>query len=616
MDFDTVKPFLLNEIEAMGLEYHGNNQYVCPFCGSGTGKNKSGAFTYYKDTKSFHCFVCGESGDITDFYSKYNQIDKNEALKILQEKYLGAKPVKTTHTTNKRNVEEICLEATKRKVESNYFKNRGFSQETVQEHGLFCYIDDHNDTRAFIPVSRNFIMTRRIQDKNDKFDKMKHGKQEIFNKKDLYDNKSEYVFVCEGWADCLSFYELGFSAISLNSVSNANQLIKQLEEKPTQKKIILALDSDEEGKKATEKLKKELSALGYEPAFFNLDGYHDVNDFFLADKKAFLENAYSCQSEKENYDNNYFSNQIDELLDGVKKGKLKPLPTGIPAVDYVLSGGFCPGLSVLAAESQMGKSTLAMNIAENLALKDNEVMYFSLEMSKTQLLLRGISRMSYLSSKGKRAFSSGEIKEKLHYGGNKEDLNCIENAISDYRPIAQNLIIYDNQNGLMTVNNICELVEKHIKEKNNVPIIIVDYLQYIYDDSPARQMEIQQIDHSVMKLKALSIKYNAIIIVLSSVNRKSYGDMIDMDSLKGSGKIEFTAEYTLGLSLSKSQNKTLSKSDVDKELKESPRKMVLQVLKGRDIENRRTAELDYYSKYNHFEGLKEDIEKVKPRFID
>ena len=71
---ETLKLFLLDYMEEITKKSKGRNQYICPFCDSGTGQNGTGAFTYYPDTHSYHCFVCGEYDDIFTLYAKLNNL--------------------------------------------------------------------------------------------------------------------------------------------------------------------------------------------------------------------------------------------------------------------------------------------------------------------------------------------------------------------------------------------------------------------------------------------------------------------------------------------------------------------------------------------------------------
>ncbi|MDE7137219.1 MAG: hypothetical protein K2O29_01990 [Ruminococcus sp.] len=83
-----LKPFLLDYIEEITKKSKGRNQYICPLCNSGTGKNGTGAFTFYPETNNFYCFACGKSGDIFSLYGEMNNIsDFRTIVDELSKKY-------------------------------------------------------------------------------------------------------------------------------------------------------------------------------------------------------------------------------------------------------------------------------------------------------------------------------------------------------------------------------------------------------------------------------------------------------------------------------------------------------------------------------------------------
>ena len=79
---ENLKPFLLDYVnEITKLSKNGSkNQYICPLCNSGTGKNHSGAFTVYSDNNSYYCFACGANGDIFNLYGKINGINNFKTI--------------------------------------------------------------------------------------------------------------------------------------------------------------------------------------------------------------------------------------------------------------------------------------------------------------------------------------------------------------------------------------------------------------------------------------------------------------------------------------------------------------------------------------------------------
>ena len=81
-----LKAFLGDYINEITKKSVGKDQYVCPFCGSGTGPNGTGAFTYYPETQTYNCFKCSENGDIFTLYAHENHLDCNsDFLRIVEE---------------------------------------------------------------------------------------------------------------------------------------------------------------------------------------------------------------------------------------------------------------------------------------------------------------------------------------------------------------------------------------------------------------------------------------------------------------------------------------------------------------------------------------------------
>ena len=83
---EKLKPLLINYIKEITKESKGKDQYICPFCNSGTGRNGTGAFTYNPEWNTYHCFACGESGDIFTLYAKFNKLSlENDFPQIVDE---------------------------------------------------------------------------------------------------------------------------------------------------------------------------------------------------------------------------------------------------------------------------------------------------------------------------------------------------------------------------------------------------------------------------------------------------------------------------------------------------------------------------------------------------
>ena len=82
---DEMKTHLPEYAEEMLTKSKGKDKYICPFCNSGTLKNKTGALTVYPT--NFYCFSCGKSGDIFNLMQELENIAKNKVIQYAANKY-------------------------------------------------------------------------------------------------------------------------------------------------------------------------------------------------------------------------------------------------------------------------------------------------------------------------------------------------------------------------------------------------------------------------------------------------------------------------------------------------------------------------------------------------
>ncbi len=172
--------------------------------------------------------------------------------------------------------------------------------------------------------------------------------------------------------------------------------------------------------------------------------------------------------------------------------------------DKITSGLQESDLIILAARPSMGKTSLAMNIAENASVRDNKrVVVFSMEMSDDQLAMRSISSLGGVSFSNLR---NGNLSDS--------DWNGISAAVSMIS--ASNLIIDDTPS--LSPHDLRARAIKISKEKGKIDMIVVDYLQLmqIPGYKQNRSEEISEISRS---LKALAKELEVPIIALSQLNR-------------------------------------------------------------------------------------------------
>ena len=199
--------------------------------------------------------------------------------------------------------------------------------------------------------------------------------------------------------------------------------------------------------------------------------------------------------------------------------------TGLFDLDKVTDGLHEQELTLIAARPGLGKTALALNIAENIAKKGICTYFVSLEMSQKQLGNRLISSKTGIDSHKIRC---GWLED--------EDFQKINVAISELSDLK---MIIDSQS--TTIQEI-ELKAYELKEKKNIGLMIVDYLQLLKSKNKysIREQEVAEISR---KLKLLSKDLDIPVIALCQLNRESLKKTRPTNSdLRESGSLEQDAD--------------------------------------------------------------------------
>ncbi len=102
-----------------------------------------------------------------------------------------------------------------------------------------------------------------------------------------------------------------------------------------------------------------------------------------------------AKTDKEKYLDTATSHYLQEFIDGIANSVDTPfLPTGFPKLDNVLDGGLYEGLYIIGAISSLGKTTIITQIADQVASQGHDVLIFSLEMARSELMAKSISRLA------------------------------------------------------------------------------------------------------------------------------------------------------------------------------------------------------------------------------
>ncbi len=227
-------------------------------------------------------------------------------------------------------------------------------------------------------------------------------------------------------------------------------------------------------------------------------------------------------------------NVLNKIRESAKiKGNITGVATGFIDLDYMTSGLQPSDLIIIAARPSMGKTALALNIADNVSVQQQKtVAIFSLEMSKEQLVNRLVSMETHIDA------------QKLKTGRLSDDewTELIEGSSQ----LAKSKLIIDDTPAI-SVSEMRTKCRKIQLDNPDLSLIIVDYLQLmtVNKKSESKQQEVSDISRS---LKALARELNVPVITLSQLSRQVESRKPPrpmLSDLRESGAIEQDADVVM-----------------------------------------------------------------------
>ena len=436
----------------------------------------------------------------------------------------------------------------------SYLQARGISQETAAAYNLGydpawispTVVKNQRakgrdwtpapTARLILPVTKNHYVARAIDPKIEDYKKMNEtggGNVGIFNAGAVYGDQ-EAVFVTEGIFDALSIIECGAAAVALNSTSNANLFIEQLEKKPTGATLVLCLDSDASGKKAAATIREGLFRLDIPYITGDINGeYKDANEALTGNRAA-------------------FERAIADALDRAKNGE--PLPGLLTlqnaiaefenANDKYLQISSFKNFSetakikvhdsvVLAADTGAGKSSLAINFLNGLK-EEYPCIYINLEMDNITILRRLV------------AIQSGLLLDQIEdYKNDEKTAKAVNISLSEIVKSKPLQIV----KGCYTVEEIEELIAQSTKGREEPTVVFIDH-SLLVNTKKKTTGRYERFTEVSEELRKITLKYNIILFVLLQQNREGKKDEEKPptnSSLKESGSWENDATHIVFL---------------------------------------------------------------------
>ena len=630
------------------LERARKRGWICPACGNGSGRDGDGIVLNKKAEGRYKCFRCGLSGDIFDLTGeRFGLSGFNERLQKACEIYgisidngAGASERKRRERTagavggiaDPRTGDDLSEYFSARCAavgDTDYFGGRGISADVCGRFGLGydpAFDDGGRLKRPFpaviFPTSAQTFEARNISAAPGAkgFRYYKHGQAVMFNGGALAREKEKPLFVVEGIIDALSVIEAGGEAIGLSSADNFRLLLSELDRVTPSKPLILCFDRDDAGAGFEEKLAEGLNKRGipFLRASAELIGaYHDPNDRLMNDREGLTKALGEvcaraallpdpAEKGRDEYMRTSAGKTVPAFIEAIRANACKPkLSTGFAEIDKALDGGLYTGLYFIGAVSSLGKTTLTLQIADNLAKQGRDVLFFSLEQSRFDLMSKSVSRESFLYCR-KNGLADANAKSNLaimdgrRWSGFSETENdVVKGAFRAYEGFAQHIFIYEGI-GNISVAEIREKIKLHISVTGNTrPVVFIDYVQILKAaEGDERSTDKQIVDHNVTALKQLSRDFDIPVIAVSSLNRENYKQRINMAAFKESGAIEYGSDVLIGLQFAGTGDPGF---DIDQARAKDPKEIDFCILKNRN--GRTTPEgipMLFYSVFNCF----------------
>ena len=666
IELQTKEPTFLKTARA---KVNGKTTYICPSCGNGGGKDGTGIVINEKseaELPHYKCFNCGLNADVIELWKlDRNIFDNAEAfngvysyygIHVDRDQRKGSSATRSPQQAAPQPPADFtayyarCTENLKTSTQAQaYLTARGISLETAIKYGL-GYDDNadpanapagigeirHPTPRIIVPYDSGHYMGRDTT-QGSKYPKINSKRQDqsgrvpLFNGEALY-GSTEPLFITEGAFDALSIIQAGGEAIATNSTANIGYMLELMKSRTPGRDIIIALDADGAGARAADQLRTGLDALGveyYTPPTMPAN-IKDYNEYLQKEPEGFKEYIQAAiraagqpaeERREEYYNTQSVYGHIQSFIDLIGKSSTAPFySTGFESLDKALDGGLYAGLYCIGAISSLGKTTFCLQIADSLAAAGHDVLFFSLEMSREELMSKSISRLTYIINRDRGGeqlnakTTRGIMTGRRYAAYNQEERQLITDAIYSYGNYAKHLFISVGV-GNIGITETREIIEQHKRQTGNSPIVIIDYLQILASTDP-HLTDKQNTDKAVLELKRISRDLDTPIIGISSFNRDNYREPVNFASFKESGAIEYSSDVLIGLQYlgmdyipgeggEKDKKRAERIRDLMRSNEEKGKQGKSQAVQVKILKNRNGSKgdiaLDFYPMFNYFE---------------
>lgn len=392
-----------------------------------------------------------------------------------------------------------------------FVQKRGIKPATYESVGARFDLDPASKTFGYIvfPFADGHTVSRKFIDGMTGERYLNSAGEKVFYGLERIDKKGD-VIVVEGVYDYLALVEMGFK----NVVASLSTNFKEQHAYPLRGRTVFVLfDADYPGFKGTQKAVEHLAAVGANPIRLDIRDFSDVvndpHEAYLAGASdvAFSDWLYKHTAQYDQSDNGY----IEEVF-LPNKELLKCFKTSLPSYDATMGGGLKEGLHVLGGEPGAGKSALSLFVTGGMAGAGARILYCTYEISKRQCWAR-----------------VSAVHERRQW----QEIEMNPSTLS--LPTRQVLREISKRMRIVSGWGMNE-IERAAK---NYDVIVVDYIQRM----PGRSQDVRtNVSENSQRLSNLARDHAKVIVCVSSLSRRGYGDGMELSALKESGDIEYVAQ--------------------------------------------------------------------------
>jgi len=298
-------------------------------------------------------------------------------------------------------------------------------------------------------------------------------------------------------------------------------------------------------------LRRLLIRLGYKIIYSGYVTNIPLDNIVEELEKQFLNLTTNLQKQEVLNSAELFSDILLELKQKSLQPALPGLASGFYDLDSLTQGFQKSDLIIVAGRPSMGKTAFSINVILNILKKyKRPVLFFSLEMSKEQLIYRILANETEINAT--------RLKVGHLYENDWFHINRIVKLLSSLP-----LFIYDTPN--LSIPEIRTEIQKVLFEQENIGLIIIDYLQLMQGSKIQSDNRVQELSQITRALKSIAREFKTPVITLSQLSRNVESRLNKrpiLSDLRESGSIEQDADLVLMLYRDNYYNSTVSEIDL------------------------------------------------------